>query len=69
MRRVSQKAIDGAVRKLSEQISEQIDTAVQAITERMDATTTPWKAYARMMLLITGVARSAIVNTINLNPG
>jgi hypothetical protein len=42
---------------------------VQVITERMDATTTPWKAYARTMLLITGVAPSAIVNTISLSPG
>jgi hypothetical protein len=64
MRRVSQKAIDDAVRKVSEQISEQIDAAVQAIIEWLDAITTPWTAYARTMLLITGVAVSAIVNTI-----
>jgi hypothetical protein len=57
--------VDDAVRKLSEQI----DAAVQAITEWLDATTTPWKAYARTMLLIADVALSAIVNTISLKPG
>jgi hypothetical protein len=41
---------------------------VQAITEWLDATTTPWKAYARTMLLIADVALSAIVNTHQPEP-
>jgi TolA-binding protein len=61
--------ISAAEERIAAAMREKIAEAVKPITEWLDETSTPWKAYAGSALLIVGLAISTIVNTIGLNPG
>lgn len=61
-------AIRNASQQLSSHITEQIELAVKPVTEWLDATSKPWKAYLGATLLIGGLAISTFVNYINLQP-